>query len=122
MGSDRLSLDAPVGVAGNGVDNMLGYRCEIVAHTGQYFFPIKHAHKILATHARYSGRLLGQGWYNRARHTRAGILLTYVRPTMSADKDRATRRQKQKRAKDSKKQSRQQPPTDSTGAAEPKKK
>jgi len=41
---------------------------------------------------------------------------------MSADKDRAIRRQKQKRAKDAKKQARQQPPTDSKAAAEPKKK
>ena len=40
---------------------------------------------------------------------------------MSADKDRAIRRQKQKRAKDAKKQSRQRPPADSTAAAGPKK-
>ena len=41
---------------------------------------------------------------------------------MSADKDRAIRRQKQKRAKDLKKQSRQQAPADSTATAESKKK
>lgn len=42
---------------------------------------------------------------------------------MSADKDRAIRRQKQKRAKDLKKQARQRPPADATtAAAAPKKK
>ncbi len=39
---------------------------------------------------------------------------------MSADKDRAIRRQKQKRAKDSKKQARQRPPAEPTTAAAPK--
>jgi len=41
---------------------------------------------------------------------------------MSADKDRAIRRQKQKRAKDLKKQARRPAPSDSTPAAAPKKK
>jgi len=35
---------------GNG---LMGYMAEIVARTEQYFCPIKHAHKILGTHARY---------------------------------------------------------------------
>ena len=35
---------------GNG---LIGYACEILARTEQYFFPIKHARKILGTHARY---------------------------------------------------------------------
>ena len=35
---------------GNG---LMGYMAEILARTEQYFCPIKHAHKILGTHARY---------------------------------------------------------------------
>jgi hypothetical protein len=31
--------------------------CEIVARTEQYFCPIKHARKILGTHARYASFL-----------------------------------------------------------------
>jgi len=36
---------------GNG---LMGYMAEILARTEQYFCPIKHAHKILGTHARYN--------------------------------------------------------------------
>jgi hypothetical protein len=36
---------------GNG---LMGYTTEILARTEQYFCPIKHAHKILGTHARYN--------------------------------------------------------------------
>lgn len=36
---------------GNG---LMGYMTEILARTEQYFCPIKHAHKILGTHARYN--------------------------------------------------------------------
>lgn len=39
---------------------MIAYISEIVARTEQYFCPIKHARKILGTHARYS-RFLGFG-------------------------------------------------------------
>jgi hypothetical protein len=35
---------------GNG---LMGYMAEILARTEEYFCPIKHAHKILGTHARY---------------------------------------------------------------------
>lgn len=42
---------------GNG---LMGYMAEILARTEQYFCPIKHAHKILGTHARYN-RLLNYG-------------------------------------------------------------
>jgi hypothetical protein len=35
---------------GNG---LMSYMAEILARTEQYFCPIKHAHKILGTHARY---------------------------------------------------------------------
>lgn len=33
---------------------LMGYMGEILARTEQYFCPIKHAHKILGTHARYN--------------------------------------------------------------------
>ena len=42
---------------GNG---LMGYMREILARTEQYFCPIKHAHKILGTHARYN-RFLDYG-------------------------------------------------------------
>ena len=42
---------------GNG---LMGYMAEILARTEQYFCPIKHAHKILGTHARYN-RFLDYG-------------------------------------------------------------
>jgi hypothetical protein len=38
----------------------MGYMAEILARTEQYFCPIKHAHKILGTHARYN-RFLDYG-------------------------------------------------------------
>jgi hypothetical protein len=31
----------------------MGYMAEILARTEEYFCPIKHAHKVLGTHARY---------------------------------------------------------------------
>ncbi len=42
---------------GNG---LMGYMAEILARTEEYFCPIKHAHKILGTHARYK-RFLNYG-------------------------------------------------------------
>ena len=42
---------------GNG---LMAYMSEILARTEQYFCPIKHAHKILGTHARYN-RFLDYG-------------------------------------------------------------
>ncbi len=42
---------------GNG---LMAYMTEILARTEQYFCPIKHAHKILGTHARYN-RFLDYG-------------------------------------------------------------
>ncbi len=33
---------------------LMGYMNEILARTEQYFCPIKHAHRILGTHARYN--------------------------------------------------------------------
>lgn len=42
---------------GNG---LMGYMAEILARTEQYFCPIKHAHNILGTHARYN-RFLDYG-------------------------------------------------------------
>ena len=42
---------------GNG---LMGYMAEILARTEEYFCPIKHAHKILGTHARYD-RFLNYG-------------------------------------------------------------
>lgn len=39
---------------------LMGYMAEIVARTEEYFCPIKHAHKILGTHARYN-RFLDYG-------------------------------------------------------------
>ena len=42
---------------GNG---LMGYMREILARTEAYFCPIKHAHKILGTHARYN-RFLDYG-------------------------------------------------------------
>ena len=41
-------------------NGLLAYACEIAARTEQYFCPIKHAHKILGTHARYN-RFLDYG-------------------------------------------------------------
>ena len=34
-------------------NGLIGYAHEITARTEQYFCPIKHAHKILNSHARY---------------------------------------------------------------------
>jgi hypothetical protein len=42
---------------GNG---LMGYMAEILARTEEYFCPIKHAHKILGTHAHYN-RFLNYG-------------------------------------------------------------
>jgi hypothetical protein len=42
---------------GNG---LIGYMAEILARTEEYFCPIKHAHKILGTHAHYN-RFLDYG-------------------------------------------------------------
>ncbi len=42
---------------GNG---LMGYMAEILARTEEYFCPIKHAHKVLGTHARYK-RFLNYG-------------------------------------------------------------
>ena len=42
---------------GNG---LMGYMAEILARTEEYFCPIKHACKILATHSRYN-RFLAYG-------------------------------------------------------------
>jgi hypothetical protein len=42
---------------GNG---LMGYMVEILARTEEYFCPIKHAHKVLGTHARYQ-RFLNYG-------------------------------------------------------------
>jgi hypothetical protein len=42
---------------GNG---LMGYMVEILARTEEYFCPIKHAHKVLGTHARYK-RFLDYG-------------------------------------------------------------
>lgn len=42
---------------GNG---LIGYACEILARTEQYFCPIKHARKILGTHSHYN-RFLAYG-------------------------------------------------------------
>jgi hypothetical protein len=42
---------------GNG---LMGYMAEILARTEEYFCPIKHAHKVLGTHARYK-RFLDYG-------------------------------------------------------------
>jgi hypothetical protein len=39
---------------------LMGYMNEILARTEQYFCPIKHAHRILGTHARYN-RFLDYG-------------------------------------------------------------
>lgn len=39
---------------------LMGYMAEIIARTEEYFCPIKHAHKILGTHARYN-RFLDYG-------------------------------------------------------------
>ena len=36
---------------------LIAYMCEIVSRTEQYFCPIKHARKILGTHARYASFL-----------------------------------------------------------------
>ena len=33
-------------------NGLIAYLREITAHTEEYFCPIKHAHKILGTHAR----------------------------------------------------------------------
>ncbi len=41
-------------------NRLMGYMAEILARTEQYFCPIKHAHKILGTHARYN-RFLDYG-------------------------------------------------------------
>jgi hypothetical protein len=35
----------------------MGYMVEILARTEEYFCPIKHAHKVLGTHARYKNFL-----------------------------------------------------------------
>ena len=39
---------------------LMGYMAEILARTEQYFCPIKHAHNVLGTHARYN-RFLDYG-------------------------------------------------------------
>lgn len=39
---------------------LMGYMGEVIARTEEYFCPIKHAHKILGTHARYN-RFLDYG-------------------------------------------------------------
>ena len=41
-------------------NGLFAYAGEIAARTEQYFCPIKHAHKVLGTHARYN-RFLGYG-------------------------------------------------------------
>ena len=41
-------------------NGLIGYLREIIGRTEQYFCPIKHAHKILGTHARYN-RFLDYG-------------------------------------------------------------
>jgi hypothetical protein len=41
-------------------NGLLAYATEIVARTEQYFCPIKHAHKLLSSHARYQ-RFLAYG-------------------------------------------------------------
>ena len=41
-------------------NGLIGYLREIVARTEEYFCPIKHAHKVLGTHARYN-RFLNYG-------------------------------------------------------------
>ncbi len=41
-------------------NGLIAYAGEIIARTEQYFCPIKHAHKVLGTHARY-GRFLDYG-------------------------------------------------------------
>jgi hypothetical protein len=46
------------------VNGLFAYACEIAARTEQYFCPIKHARKILGTHARYE-RFLGYGEADR---------------------------------------------------------
>jgi len=41
-------------------NGLVAYMCEIVARTEQYFCPIKHARKVLGSHARYA-RFLAYG-------------------------------------------------------------
>ena len=41
-------------------NGLMGYMREILARTEEYFCPIKHAHKVLGTHARYN-RFLDYG-------------------------------------------------------------
>jgi len=41
-------------------NGLLAYACEIAARTEQYFCPIKHAHRMLGTHARHE-RFLAYG-------------------------------------------------------------
>lgn len=41
-------------------NGLMGYMGEILARTEEYFCPIKHAHKVLGTHARYN-RFLAYG-------------------------------------------------------------
>ena len=38
-------------------NGLMGYMREILARTEEYFCPIKHAHKVLGTHARYNSFL-----------------------------------------------------------------
>jgi hypothetical protein len=41
-------------------DGLVAYMSEIVARTEQYFYPIKHARKVLGSHSRYA-RFLAYG-------------------------------------------------------------
>ena len=57
-------------------NGLLAYCTEIVARTEEYFCPIKHARKVLGTHARYR-RFLDYGdaedYHRRLEHFRAGL-------------------------------------------------
>lgn len=69
---------------GNG---LMGYMAEILARTEQYFCPIKHARKILGTHARYNRFLdYGDGADYEARLEEYRIALGKEAPTIQPRK------------------------------------
>ena len=68
-------------------NGLIAYAYEIVARTEQYFCPIKHAHKVLGTHARYA-RFLDYG-ESADYHTRLEAFRTQLDPRQNADQPAA---------------------------------
>ena len=70
------------------VNGLFAYACEIAGRTEQYFCPIKHARKILGTHARYA-RFLNYGdaanYHARLEEFRAALASERERSASPSD-------------------------------------